>query len=104
MNKFRGLWGEPRPFVVSIIGLILSALVSYFVTIGTIRLNAAVQEKRIEIIEEKQRHQDQKTDKIFESLSQIGADVRVTRSETRAIHQRLDRLEQRLDVAQGVIK
>lgn len=101
MQRFQDLVRTLTPLIVPLIALILSGLLSYFVTVSTLDAKIIVQERRLDAVEKQQDKTDQKIDKVLESLSIIGADTRVTRAEVRGLGTRLDRMENRIDLANG---
>jgi len=101
MQRFQDLVRTLTPLIVPLIALILSGLLSYFVTVSTLDAKISVQERRLDAVEKQQDKTDNKIDKVLESLSIIGADTRVTRAEVRGLVQRLDRMENRIDIANG---
>lgn len=101
MQRFQDLVRTLTPLIVPLVALILSGLLSYFVTVSTLDAKISVQERRLDAVEKQQDKTDNKIDKVLESLSIIGADTRVTRAEVRGLCQRLDRMENRIDIANG---
>jgi peptidoglycan hydrolase CwlO-like protein len=101
MQRFQDLVRTLTPLIVPLIALILSGLLSYFVTVSTLDAKISVQGRRLDAVERQQDKTDYKIDKVLESLSIIGADTRVTRAEVRGLGQRLDRMENRIDLANG---
>jgi len=101
MQRFQDLVRTLTPLIVPLVALILSGLLSYFVTVSTLDAKISVQERRLDAVEKQQDKTDNKIDKVLESLSIIGADTRVTRAEVRGLVQRLDRMENRIDIANG---
>lgn len=99
MQRFQDLVRTLTPLIVPLIALILSGLLSYFVTVSTLDARISVQERRLDAVEKQQDKTDYKIDKVLESLSIIGADTRVTRAEVRGLGTRLDRMENRIDIA-----
>ena len=101
MQRFQDLVRTLTPLIVPLIGLILSGLLSYFVTVSTLDAKISVQGRRLDAVEKQQDRTDYKIDKVLESLSIIGVDTQVTRAEVHGLGQRLDRMENRIDIANG---
>ena len=76
MQRFQDLVRTLTPLAVPLIALILSGLLSYYVTVSTLDARISVQERRLDAVEKQQDKTDNKIDKVLESLSIIGADTR----------------------------
>lgn len=84
-------------FIATGLGLIVSALIAYGVSVGSTEARMVNQDKKIEAIETQQKELTVKIDHLTTTLHNIDTNTKVTRSKINDISMTVTRLEGRVD-------